>query len=249
MTDDIGKGEKMTYIPLVTCVVSFIFAVAVLDQYFARRKPYQLLWAIGLFMYCVSTFTEFWWNIYGHVNIMYRLWYLIGAVLVAAYLGQGTIYLLMRRRRANMIMAVLGVATMYAAVRIFAVNIDISGLTKLTGIGVMPIDVRAIITPVFNAFGTVALVGGAVYSAFIFWRKRILPHRVVANILIALGAILPAVGGIHISTGGNLNLFFLFELAGVIIMFIGFLRTKEVFGLYRFPLIHGFRKVDTQKDG
>jgi len=39
-----------------------------------------------------------------------------------------------------------------------------------------------------------------------------------------------------------------FELAGVIIMFIGFLRTKEVFGLYRFPLIHGFKKVEDMKD-
>ena len=173
------KGGNMAYVPLVTCIVSFIFAVTVLDQYFARRKPYQLLWAIGLFMYCVSTFTEFWWNVYGHVDIMYRLWYLIGAILVAAYLGQGTLYLLMRRRNANIIMAVLGAATVYAAVRIFTVNIDISGLTKLTGVGIMPTDVRAIITPIFNTFGTLALVGGAVYSAFIFWRKRILPHRVV----------------------------------------------------------------------
>jgi len=237
----------MGYIPLVTCIVSLAFAVVVLDQYFARRKPYQLLWAVGLFMYCVSTFTEFYWNIVGHNIVLYRLWYLIGAVLVAAYLGQGTIYLLMRRRRAHAFMAVLGAATVYAAIRVLTVNIDITGLTELTGKGIFPTDVRAIITPVFNAFGTVALVGGAAYSAYIFWRKHILPHRVVSNILIAVGALLPAVGGIHISVGGGLNLFFLFELAGVIIMFVGFLRTKEVFGLYRFPLIHGFKKVDTRK--
>ena len=234
----------MAYVPLITCIVSFIFAVTVLDQYFARRKSFQLLWAVGLFMYCVSTFTEFWWNVYGHVDIMYRLWYLVGSILVAAYLGQGTLYLLVKRRNAHIIMALLGAATVYAALRIFTVNIDISGLTKLTGVGIMPTDVRAIITPLFNAFGTFALVGGAVYSAFIFWRKRILPHRVVSNILIAVGALLPAAGGINISFAGNLNLFFILELAGVIIMFIGFLRTKEVFGFYRFLLIHGFKKVE-----
>lgn len=233
----------MAYVPLVTCIVSFIFTITVLDQYFARRKPYQLVWAIGLFMYSISTFTEFWWNVYGHVEIMYRLWYLVGAVLVAAYMGQGTLYLLMRRKTAHIIMAVLGAATLYAIYRTLTVDINISGLTKLTGVGIMPFDVRVIITPVFNTFGTFALVGGAIYSAVIFWKRRILPHRVVANILIAFGAILPAVGGIHISSGGNLNLFFLFELAGVIIMFIGFLRTKEVFGLYRIPLVHGFKKV------
>ena len=247
MNGGTSREERMAYVPLATCIVSLIFAVTVLDQFFARRKPYQFLWAIGLFMYCISTFTEFWWNVYGHVDIMYRLWYLIGAILVAAYLGQGTLYLLMRRRNANIIMALLGAATIYAAVRILTVNIDISGLTKLTGVGIMPTDVRAIITPTFNTFGTLALVGGAVYSAFIFWRKRILPHRVVANILIALGALLPAAGGIHISVKGDLNLFFLFELVGAIIMFIGFLRTKEVFGLYRFPLIHGLKKVEEVK--
>lgn len=234
----------MDYIPLITCIVSFIFAITVLDQYFARRKSYQLLWAIGLFMYCVSTFTEFWWGVIGHNDIIYRLWYLVGAILVAAYLGQGTLYLLMRRKAAHIIMAVLGVATVYAAVRIFMLDINVTNLPKLTGAGVMPADVRQIITPVFNAFGTVALVGGAIYSAFIFWRKRILPHRVVANILIALGALLPAAGGVHVKAGGNLNLFFILELLGVVVMFLGFLRTKEVFGLYRFPIIHGFKKVE-----
>ncbi len=233
----------MAYVPLATCIISFIFAVAVLDQYFARRKPYQLLWAIGLFMYCISTFTEFWWNVIGHAEIIYRVWYLVGAILVAAYLGQGTLYLVMRRRHANIIMILLGIASVYAAIRVFTINIDISGLTNLTGVGIMPLDVRAIITPIFNTFGTLALIGGAVYSAFIFWRKRILLHRVVANILIAFGALLPALGGIHLSSDGNINLFFIFELLGVIIMFIGFLRTKEVFGLYRIPFSQGFKKI------
>jgi len=237
----------MAYIPLLTCLVSLIFGIAVLDQYFARRKPYQLLWAIGLFMYGLSTFTEFWWNVVGHVDILYRLWYLIGAILVAAYLGQGTLYLLMKRRWANVLMIVLGDVTLYAIVRVFTVSIDISGLTALTGRGVMPMDLRAVVTPLANVYGTLALVGGAVYSAFLFLRKRILPHRAASNILIAIGALLPAAGGGIIATSGNINLFFLLELLGVLVMFAGFLRTKDVFGLYRFPLVHGFKKVKEAK--
>lgn len=240
----------MAYVPLLTCLVSLVFGITVLDQYFARRKPYQLLWAIGLLMYSLSTFTEFWWNTAGHVDFLYRLWYLAGAVLVAAYLGQGTLYLLLRRRPAHIIMALLGILTLYATVRIFSAPVDISGLTKLTGVGVMPEDLRFIVAPLANIFGTLALIGGAIYSAIIFLRKRILPHRVTANILIALGAMLPAIGGVHISLpGGNIELFFVSELLGVIIMFFGFLRTKEVFGLYRFPLVHGFRKVKEIKPG
>ena len=239
----------MNYVPLATSIVSLIFAIIVLDQFFARRKAHQLLWAIGLFMYAISAFTEFYWNILGHNEIIYRLWYLLGAVMVAAYLGQGTLFLLMRRKTANIIMAVLGLATLYTIIRLFTVQIDIAGLSKLTGVGVLPSDIRAIVTPIFNTFGTFALVGGALYSAWVFWRKRILPHRVVGNILIALGALLPAIGGIKISTSsGDINLFFIMELLGVIIMCLGFLRTKEVFGLYRFPLVHGFNKVSASSN-
>lgn len=68
-----------------------------------------------------------------------------------------------------------------------------------------------------------------------------MPHRVISNILIAVGAILPAFGGLHTRLGGAINLFYIFELLGIIIIFIGFLRNKEVFGVYRFPLIHGVR--------
>ncbi len=95
------------YIPLISAIVSLVFALAVLDQYFARRRPYQLIWAIGLFMYAISTSTEFWVGAWGLNVTVYRLWYLFGAIFVAAYLGMGTLYLLVRRRTAHIIMAIL----------------------------------------------------------------------------------------------------------------------------------------------
>ncbi|MFC2015051.1 hypothetical protein ACFLUP_03565 [Chloroflexota bacterium] len=229
------------YIPLTSSIVSLLFTIVVLDQYIARRKPYQLIWTIGLFMYFVSTGTEFWTGMWGLNLLVYRLWYLFGAIGVAAYLGMGTIYLLMKRRTSHIIMAVLLIASIYATIRVFTADINLGGLTILSGVA-MPGSIR-MLTPIFNTFGTVALVGGAIYSAWIFWRKRILPHRVISNILIALGAILPAIGGTHIRFGGDLTLFYFLELIGVILIFIGFLRTKEVFGLYRVPLIHGFKRV------
>ncbi len=228
-------------LPLVSSIVSFVFGILVLDQFFARRRPYQLVWAIGLFMYFLSTATEFWWGTWGPNEIVYRLWYLIGAIYVAAYLGMGTIYLLAGRRAAHIIMAILLIASFYSLFRVITVSIDISTLSSLKG-SAMPLGVR-LMTPFFNTFGTLALVGGAIYSAWVFWRRRIMPHRVASNILIAFGAILPAFGGIHIRFGGAIPFFYLFELLGIIIIFIGFLRSREVFGVYRFPLIHGLGKV------
>jgi hypothetical protein len=225
----------------VSCVVSFIFALTVLDQFFARRKPYQLVWTIGLFMYFISTGTEFWVGTWGLNQIIYRLWYLFGAIFVAAYLGMGTLYLLTPRRIAHIIMAILLVASLYAIFQVFTASIDISTLHHLSGVA-MPQWIR-LMTPFFNTFGTVALVGGAIYSAWVFWRRRHMPHRVISNILIAVGAILPAFGGLHIRFGGTINLFYLFELLGVIIIFAGFLRSREVFGAYRFPLVHGVSRI------
>ena len=46
-------------IPLISTVVSLAFALTVLDQYFARRKSYQLVWAIGLFMYFIGALESF----------------------------------------------------------------------------------------------------------------------------------------------------------------------------------------------
>lgn len=231
------------YVPLSSAIISFVFAIAVLDQFFARRKPYQLVWTIGLFMYCISTGTEFLTVIWGLNETVYRLWYLFGAIFVAAYLGVGTIYLLARRRIAHIIMGILLIASLYAMIRVFTADIDLSNLQVLSGIA-MPRGIR-LMTPLFNTFGTVALVGGAIYSAWVFWHRKIMPHRVISNILIAVGAILPAVGGTHMRLSGGLQLFYVFELLGIMIIFIGFLRSREVFGLYRFPLVHGFKKVST----
>jgi len=194
-------------------------------------------------MYCISTGTEFLTAIWGLNETVYRLWYLFGAIFVAAYLGMGTIYLLARRRVAHIIMGILLIASLYAMIRVFTADIELSNLQVLSGIA-MPRGIR-LMTPLFNTFGTVALVGGAIYSAWVFWRRKIMPHRVISNILIAVGAILPAVGGTHMRLGGGLQLFYIFELLGIMIIFIGFLRSREVFGLYRFPLVHGFKKVST----
>jgi hypothetical protein len=235
-------------VPLASAIISFVFAIIVLDQYFARRKPYQLIWSIGLLMYAVSTGCEFWAEARGLTSLTYQVWYLFGAIFSAAYLGMGTLYLLVRRRVVHYILAVMIVLSIYAAVRIFSSSVDIGNAQTLAGISkVMPSDVR-ILTPIFNVFGTIALVGGALYSAWIFWRKRILPNRMIGNILIAIGALLPVVSGTGTKVAGSFQLSYLFELLGIIIIFIGFLRTREVFGLYRFPLIHGFARVASKTD-
>ena len=64
---------------------------------------------------------------------------------------------------------------------------------------------------------------GALYSSWIFWCKRILLHCTIGNILMAVGAMLPAFGGTF-SRFGLPNALYLGELLGTILIFAGFVR-------------------------
>ena len=85
-------------LPLLSSVVSFVFAAAVLAQWSRRHRAFQLVWAIGLLWYGISAGCEFVGGAFGWSEPLYRAWYLVGAFFVAAYLGTGTIYLLSKTR-------------------------------------------------------------------------------------------------------------------------------------------------------
>ena len=85
-------------LPFLSSALSFVFAAMVGDQWVRRRQPYQLVWTIGLLWYGISAGTEFLGGAFGWSEALYRLWYLIGAFGVAAWLGLGTVFLLNRTR-------------------------------------------------------------------------------------------------------------------------------------------------------
>ena len=218
-----------TLLPLTASVISFIFAFIVFKRYLNRRGPHLLLWGIGLIFYGIGGFCEFYYGAFGWSSLIFRLWYLCGAILVAAWLGQGTVYLLAKRRLANILMVLLALGSLYAAIRVFTAQLDPTLMTtsvhtgsELSGHALITPGIRTL-TPIFNLYGTVTLVGGALYSAWIFWRKRVLLHRTIGNILIAVGALAPAFGGAF-SRFGISGALYWGELLGVILLFIGFVR-------------------------
>ena len=222
-------SEINNWLPFVSAVVSFVFAGLVFRRYLRRRGLHLLLWAVGMVMYGVGGLCEGYYGAVGWNPLVFRLWYLFGAILVAAWLGQGTVYLLASRKLANILLAILLLGSLYGAFRVFSAELDPGLLaagghtgSELSGRAIVTPGVR-VLTPFFNLYGTVALVGGAAWSAFLFWRKRILLHRTIGNVLIAIGAILPAFGGTF-SRMGVSGVLYLLELLGAILMFAGFIR-------------------------
>jgi len=216
-------------LPFVSSLLSLIFAFLVFRRYRVRRGPHLLLWGIGMIFYGLGGFCEGYYGALGWNPVVFRLWYLCGAILVAAWLGQGTVYLLVKRKWANVLMGLLALGSLYAAVRVLTAQLDPSLMTtslhtgsELSGDAIVSQGVR-LLTPFFNLYGTLALVGGAAYSAWIFWRKRVLLHRTIGNLLIAVGALLPAFGG-GFSRMGISGALYLSEFLGAVLIFIGFLR-------------------------
>jgi hypothetical protein len=219
-----------TLLPFVSSAVSLAFAIAVFVRYLGHRgHSHLLVWTIGLLMYGMGGFCEGWNGAFGWSPLVFRLWYLFGAMLVAAWLGQGTVYLLAKPLAGHISLAILVVASVYGTVCIFSAGLDPSLMLKgeLSGHAIAKagnaLASPRLLTPFFNIYGTITLVGGAVYSAFIFFRKKVLADRAIGNVLIAVGSMLPAFGGTF-SRFGFASALYVSELLGVVIIFMGFLR-------------------------
>lgn len=225
----------MNYIPLLATLVAFAFTIAVFIRYRQRKRFYLLLWTFGLFLYGLGTLSEV---IMGFTfsEAVLKIWYLAGAMYTAAWLGQGTIHLLVRKRNVAPVLTVvltilslaaLGliiIAPLTAAEASYDVAQPLSSQYQdiLTRSGLIKF-----LTIFLNSYGTVALVGGAIYSAYIFWRKRVLINRMYGNILIAAGAMFPALGGSFLKAG-FVDLLYASEFFGVIIMYAGFILATHV---------------------
>jgi len=222
-------------LPFLSTAVMAVFTTSVLSRYFVRRNPAFLFWGIGLAMFGAGSFAEAYlalaWS-----PVIFFVWYFFGAVLNAAWIGHGTVYLLFRRRWVHVVTAILVLGSLGALVLMLQVmpRLDASHFTSALPISeqyreiMPPVSEGATIrltTPIFNMYGLLTLVGGALWSAFLFWRKRVLPNRVVGNALIAVGAL--SIGFASTLTRlGYGSLLYIGELVAAVLMFSGFVRAS-----------------------
>jgi hypothetical protein len=225
----------MHILPILSTVVTFAFAIAVFQRYLVKHGTHLLVWTIGLIWYGIGTLAEVLLGL-SFNGLVLKLWYLSGAMLTAAWLGQGTIWLLVRRRGiAPILTGVLAAVSLLAAVMVLSAPLTSAAasynVSQPISSQYQDILTRSGLTIVFtillNIYGTLTLVGGAIYSAVIFWRKRILLHRMIGNILIAVGALAPAMAGSFVKLG-LVDGLYVSELIGAILMFIGFLEATTV---------------------
>jgi len=221
----------MHYLPFISTLVTFAFATAVFIRYLRRRGPHLLMWTIGLLFYGLGTLAEV-LLAFSFNGLVLKLWYLSGAMLTAAWLGQGSIHLLIRRRAvAWTLTGILAAISLLAAGLVLSAPLTsaASSYNVAQAISSQYKDILTrggttiAMTIVLNIYGTLALVGGAIYSAVIFFRKHVLANRMIGNILIAIGALAPAMAGSFVKLG-LVDGLYLSELIGVVLMYIGFIQ-------------------------
>jgi hypothetical protein len=210
-------------VPLLAGIVSAAFAAMVWGQFSLRRRPHQLAWALGLSAYAVASFIEAYvtdapWSV-----PLYRTYFPLAAATVGL-LGLGTVLLARVNVWTALFAAMTGIGIVITLVGPFAlalsddtpVNLSDGTTTTLHDAG-PALGARAVpLTPtnpnpgriaflVLNIVGGLALIGGA----------------------LCLGAVLPFAGG-SLQTLFDLDLRVALQLAGIVVMFVGFLQGREV---------------------
>jgi hypothetical protein len=184
-----------TILPFISSIIMIAFAADVIRRY--GRRPthtHLLVWGIGLTMFGIGSVAEAISSIFWS-PIVFICWYLFGAVLNAGWIGHGTMYLLVRRSWVNILTVLIVIGSVIAGVLMLTTPLDASKFSPSLPLSdqyrfIMPQGAPVRLTTIpFNIYGLVTLVGGALYSAFLFWRKRVLPNRVIGNVFIAVGAL------------------------------------------------------------
>lgn len=212
------------YLPIASTLVAVGFTVVLWRHW--RRSPrsrYVLWWTLGVAMYGVGTLTEAMTTLTGWSEFLFRMWYISGALLGGVMLAQGTVYLLVDRKKADRLTVFLLSYLFIAASFVISTPVlaDLVEDDRLNG-DVMEWQWVRLFSPVVNLYAVFFLVGGAAWSAWRYWRQSDRPKsRVQGNALIAVGAILPGIGG-SFARLGRVEVLYVTELAGLLLIWWGY---------------------------
>ncbi len=214
--------EPVHFLPIITSLLAIPFAIVVFRRYRERGGLHLLWWAAGIALYGAGTLTEAAVTLLGWREPLFRTWYIAGALLGAAPLAQGTVYLMLSRKMADRLARALVAYVAMAALFVLLTPIDASQVEphRLSG-RVMEWQWVRLFSPLVNTYAFVFLVGGAALSA---WRYRgdiQTRHRLVGNIFIAIGALLPGIGGMATRMGYT-EVLYVTELLGIILIWTGY---------------------------
>lgn len=210
------------YIPIVTTFFSIFFIREIYSHYQRRKTSYLLWWTLGVLAFGLGTLAESIHAIFGWNEINLKYWYIVGALLGGFPLAQGSVYLLMNKRFAHftsvLFIGLIVIASYYVIKTPLAIPEDFD--YRLTGAVFEWKWVRKF-SPFINIYSFLFLVGGAIYSATKYYGYKDKQAHFKGNIFIAIGALLPGIGGTF-TRMGYVEVLFITELIGLVLIYMGY---------------------------
>ena len=230
--------------PVVTTVlagaaslIACAFTLSSMDRWLRRRAPHELAWTVAMALFAVASLGLWWAESTGWTMLVFRVFFLCGAVLNVAWLSLGTIYLLAGKRTGDItrtwLIALTGFATGVIATSPAKTAIVASEFpTGREVFGVFP----RILAAVGSGVPALIIIMGALFSTWRVLRKKspalrngvarhvISPRRLaVGNLLITAGTLTLSASGTLAGRFGKDRAFAITLLIGVCILFAGFL--------------------------
>ena len=222
MRDTFSGIGPVHYLPILTTLFSIFFLTQIGGRYLKKGGTHLLWWAIGVFTYGLGTFFEAFITLHGNTIVLNKLWYIAGAILGGYPLAQGSVYLHLGQKKANILTAISLPFIIVASILVMLspVNTALMDTFRPSGASLEWQWVR-LLTPFINTYSAIFLIGGALYSAIRYTRIENGRNRAIGNTLITAGALLPGIGG-GMAKAGMVEALYIGEFIGLILIYIGY---------------------------
>ena len=222
----------MIALPIAAAVIAAVFGVHLLVRAARRRAWFEAIWGVAMLMFATASAALAFGVADGWSTGEFRTYWLFGAVLNVPYLALGEAYLLVRQRWVShlLLLLVLG-ASAWAGTEVATAPLDLEVLRTeefFTGREVLGEEAPArTLALLYSYAGTAVLVLGIMWSSLGMRGRPELRNRFYGVLLIAAGALVVA-GGSAFAAAGNFAGFSLTLVAGVAVMYWGFLTATRV---------------------
>jgi cytochrome c oxidase cbb3-type subunit 1 len=212
-------------LPVSAAFFSGLAVLTMLRRLRQKFRPHEAIWASAFAMFSAAASIQVVADVAGWTPDLVRAYYVLGATLVVGWLGLGTWYVLIRRQGARK--AGLWLMLFLSGLAIGLVStagVETSRLIEESWHALEKPTLLTVLTIGINSVGTLVLVGGALWSAWAFWRKGIFRNRMIGLLLLAAGTLIVAAGG-SLTRLGHEQYLYLAMSVGVGMMYAGYRRT------------------------
>ena len=210
------------YIPVATTIFGFFFFLKLYSHWKDNKDSLHVFWwMLGVLCYIAGTVSESVNTLVGFSIANFKIWYITGALLGGAPLAQGTVYLLFKRKTANILTLILSTFIISAALLVILSPINNELITGRLSGKLLGWTFIRYMTPFINLYAFIFLVGGAVFSAIKYARDVQYKKRFTGNLLIAIGGLLPGIGG-SFTKFGYVEVLYVTEFIGLLFIYFGY---------------------------